>query len=82
MKARDWGWKSRDGLKMFAQGWEPEKSPKTGVRSERMPLRTPVFGYSSSFREVLIMHGAADRVTYPHCSQEFANLVPETIILL
>lgn len=26
---------------------------------------------------LLMMHGAADRVTYPHGSQEFADLVPK-----
>lgn len=31
MKTRDWVWESRDGLEMFAQSWEPEKSPKAVV---------------------------------------------------
>lgn len=28
MKTRDWGWKSKDGLEMFAQSWEPEENPR------------------------------------------------------
>ena len=31
MNMRDWGWKSSDGLQIFAQSWEPDKNPKAVV---------------------------------------------------
>lgn len=31
MKWAEWGWESNDGLKMYAQSWEPEESPKAVV---------------------------------------------------
>ena len=31
MKTIEWGWKSADGLEMFAQSWEPEEEPKAVV---------------------------------------------------
>jgi acylglycerol lipase len=31
MKTRDWVWEGKDGLKMFAQSWEPEMDPKAVV---------------------------------------------------
>jgi alpha-beta hydrolase superfamily lysophospholipase len=31
MKTRNWVWDSKDGLKMFAQSWEPETKPKAVV---------------------------------------------------
>jgi alpha-beta hydrolase superfamily lysophospholipase len=37
-----------------------------------------VFAHAADFNTpLLLMHGAADRLTYPHGSQEFAALVPE-----
>jgi alpha-beta hydrolase superfamily lysophospholipase len=31
MKTREWGWKSADGLEMFAQSWEPDETPRAVV---------------------------------------------------
>jgi alpha-beta hydrolase superfamily lysophospholipase len=31
MKSDEWGWKSNDGLEMYAQSWEPEGAPKAVV---------------------------------------------------
>ena len=31
MKMREWGWKSADGLEMFAQSWEPDETPRAVV---------------------------------------------------
>jgi alpha-beta hydrolase superfamily lysophospholipase len=31
MKLREWGWKSADGLEMFAQSWEPDETPRAVV---------------------------------------------------
>ena len=31
MKSAEWGWKSNDGLEIYAQSWEPEGTPKAVV---------------------------------------------------
>jgi len=31
MKMREWDWESKDGLKMYAQSWEPDDAPKAVI---------------------------------------------------
>ena len=31
MRTKDWNWESKDGLDMFAQGWEPDDEPRAVV---------------------------------------------------
>jgi len=75
---------SRDPEVVRAYKEDPLVHDKATLSAARVGIEAVdhAFAHATEFpTPLLIMHGAADRVTYPHGSQEFADLVPENCTL-